>query len=195
LVEKEEHMIGRIIGLLSIPLMALSIYGIIRQINKDNRLRIWSPILNLIMAPLSLIINVLFFRQTLIETIGPLFLVLGLGFGFAWGMTMKLSFHDGNVIGRQSIIYLIFLGLSYAITQLIATFAPATWITGGLVLIFFSTGSALGSSLNQIVRILALQNGFAQNSSKIAALLKLDLQPPTLPEVEPSFPIPIELPN
>lgn len=177
-------MVGRILGLLSIPLMLFTIYKLIRQVNKESKQSLWSPLLNMIMAPVSLLINIVFLHQAVVESIGPLFLILGLGFGLAWGMTMRLNLRQGGVVGRQSILHLVFWGLSFTITQLLSTFAPATWISGGLVLMFFSTGTTLGSSLNLIVRLIALQTGAVGKRSWDTASPRLDVQPPTLPEFE-----------
>jgi hypothetical protein len=58
-------------------------------------------------------------------------------------------------------MHLVFWGISYAITQVLATFAPAFLVAGGLATMFFSAGSTLGTNLNLLVRQLQMQPALA----------------------------------
>jgi len=142
----------RIIGLLSIPLIIIMIVGIIRQVNKDQRVSLGSSLIGLLMAPFTLVINLIFMARAIPTSIGPLLLILGLGFGLAWGFTTRLKISDGVIIARQSILHLVFWAISASLTQLLAAFAPASWVAGGLATMFFSTGTTVGSHLNLLVR-------------------------------------------
>jgi len=144
--------LASICSLSSIPAALLGMWGIIRQINKEQKLNLRSPLVGMLFSPMILAVNVVLMRQVALNLAGPLFLILGLGFGLAWGMSMRLSVREGLLIGKQSILHLLFWGLSYAITQGLAVFAPASWVAGGLVLMFFSTGATLGTNLNLIIR-------------------------------------------
>ena len=145
-------MIGRVVALLSIPLTALALYGILSQVRREHRIGLWAPLIGLMLSPLMLAINLIFFRQAISGILGPVLLVLGLGFGLAWGQTARLRREGDDVVGRRSLLHLLFWGVSYAATQLLATFTNATWVTGGLVAMFFSTGSGLGTNLNLLWR-------------------------------------------
>jgi hypothetical protein len=144
--------IDRIIGLLSIPLMLIMVAGIARQVNKNQRVSIGSTLIGLVMAPIILIINLLFMARAIPTSIGPFLLILGLGFGLAWGFTTRLKISDGVPVARQSILHLVFWAISLTVTQLLAAFAPVSWVAGGLATMFFSTGTTVGSQLNLLVR-------------------------------------------
>jgi hypothetical protein len=74
-------------------------------------------------------------------------------------LSTRLSLRDGAVVGKQSILHLVFWALSLAITQLLVAVAPASWVAGGLALMFFSTGTTLGTNLNLLLRIHRLESG------------------------------------
>ncbi len=151
-------MIYRVLSLLSIPLVLLSFYGMVRQMRKELPFRLRTPIIGLIFAPLSLIINVFFLRRAFSELLGPALLVTGLGFGLAWGQATRLYLKGPAIVGKRSVLHIIFWAVSYAITQILATFAPALWVAGGLAAMFFSTGSGLGTNLNLLIRQLRLKS-------------------------------------
>jgi len=167
-------MVGRVLSLLSIPMMGLTLWGLIRQVRKEQRFKLSTPMVGLVMAPVTLLINVLFLHRALSTCLGPALLILGLGFGLAWGQTTRLYPKGGALIGKRSALHLLFWGISYAITQTLASFAPAAWVAGGLAAMFFSTGSTLGTNLNLLVRQLRMRSSLAANAAP--------LPPSTLPE-------------
>ena len=154
--------IDKIIGLLSIPITLVMVAGIARQVNKNQRVTAGSSLIGLVMAPLTLIINLIFMRRVIPALAGPLLLILGLGFGLAWGFTTRLKLSEGVVVARQSILHLVFWAVSVTVTQLLAAFAPASWVMGGLATMFFSTGTTAGSQLNLFVRQLWFRSKPAQ---------------------------------
>lgn len=153
------ELLARLFSLASIPLFILGFGRMIRQVNREQALSQRGPLVNLVISPLLLAFNVIVLRQAQVNAIGPLFLILGIGFGLAWGLSTRLSLRDGSVIGKQSALHLVFWAFSLAITQLLVVVAPASWVVGGLVLMFFSTGTTLGTSLNLLVRMRRLEAG------------------------------------
>jgi len=150
-------ILGRLISLLSIPLNLLMIFSMIRMVRKEQRARPRSNLVGIIMAPLALLVNIVFLNQALFDSFGTLLAgmmlgVFGLGFGLAWGQTAKLYHKDEQLVVKRSILHLVFWGLSYAITQLLAAFAPAVFVAGGLAAMFFSTGSTVGTNTNMLLR-------------------------------------------
>jgi hypothetical protein len=145
-------VIARIVSIVSVPLTLLAIWGLVRQVRKEQRLKIGAPLLGMIMAPVALLVNLVFLRQAFPSLTGPALLVVGLGFGVAWGQTARLRLHDKAVVARRSALHLLFWAGSFLATQLLASFAPARVVAGGLAAMFFSTGSSLGSNLNLLVR-------------------------------------------
>ena len=144
--------VGRVIGLLSIPLAGLAIWAIIRQVRRTQTIRAWTPVVGLVMAPITLMVNLLILRQAFPGWLGPSLLVVGLGFGLAWGQSNRLELRGEQVVGRRSWLHLVFWGVSYAVTMVLAAFVSARWVGGGLIAMFFATGTGFGSSLNLLIR-------------------------------------------
>jgi Tol biopolymer transport system component len=169
-------MIYRVLSLLTIPLVFLGFYGVVRQMRKELPFRLTTPLIGLVMAPLSLIINIIFLNKAFSAFLGPALLITGLGFGLAWGQATNLYIKGPSVVGKRSVLHIIFWAVSYAITQILATFAPVLWVAGGLTAMFFSTGTGLGTNTNLLVRFLRKrrQRSFTEN-----ATFKT---PPALPE-------------
>lgn len=165
-------ILGRLFSLLTIPLMLITIWGLIRQTRKEQRLSLYSPVIGLAMAPMILLVNIIFLHQAFHAYLAPALLIFGLGLGLAWGQTTGLYAKGKHLVGKRSIMHLVFWCISYAITQVLATFAPAFLVGGGLATMFFSAGSTLGTNLNLLVRQLFMRPNFGA-----ATLL-----PPTLPE-------------
>lgn len=181
--------IDRIIGLLSIPIILGMIVGITRQVNKDRRVSLGSSLIGLVMAPFTLVVNLIFMARAMPTAIGPLLLILGLGFGLAWGFTTRLKISDGVMVARQSILHLVFWAISACLTQLLAAFAPLTWVAGGLATMFFSTGTTVGSHLNMLVRQQRLGNKVARTApasphvvTSMPEKMSESSRPQTLPE-------------
>ncbi len=79
-------------------------------------------------------------------------LVLGLGFGLAWGQATRLSIEGDAIVATRSAMHLFFWVLSLAVTQVLATFASIAWVGAGLLTMFFSAGATLGTSANLLLR-------------------------------------------
>jgi hypothetical protein len=149
--------LGRAIGLLSIPLTLVMIFLMIRMVRKEQRANMRTNIIGIIMAPMTLIINVIFMNRALSDFLSVFFIggfvaVFGLGFGLAWGQTAKLYQKDEHLVVKRSIAHLVFWGFSYAITQLLASFAPLFLVAGGLATMLFSAGSTVGTNVNMLIR-------------------------------------------
>ncbi len=151
------NFLGRALSLLSVPLTLVMIFSMIRMVKKEQRARIRTNIIGIIMAPMTLLINVIFLNRALpdffsVFFVGGFVAVFGLGFGLAWGQTAKLYEKDEQLVVKRSIAHLVFWGLSYAITQLLAAVATTGFVAGGLVTMLFSAGSTVGTNVNMLVR-------------------------------------------
>ncbi len=73
----------------------------------------------------------------------PLFMV-GLTLGYLRGAGVKLNWENGQVIGRNSILFLILWGLSLALSQLLGLFGSPLLASLGLIPVFFTTGLQVG---------------------------------------------------
>ena len=151
------NFLGRALSLLSVPLTLLMIFSMIRMIKKEQRASMRTNMIGIIMAPMTLLINVFFLNRALTDFLSVFFVggfvaVFGLGFGLAWGQTAKLYKQDEQLVVKRSIAHLVFWALSYAITQLLAAFASTGFVAGGLVTMLFSAGSTVGTNTNMLVR-------------------------------------------
>lgn len=135
---------GAFFSLISIPLCLLAIWGLVRQGSREQVVQRSSLIIGLVIAPVTLAINLVFLRQASPTLIGWLFLALGVGFGLTWGRSLQLSRREDVITGKKSFWYFIFWLASLAITQTLVLVAPASWVSAGLVLMFFSAGSSVG---------------------------------------------------
>jgi hypothetical protein len=111
---------------------------------KPRRVTVFS---SLISALISLILPVIFLAITgekpdLRLTLP--FFSFGLILGFLRGVTMKLEFFEGQVVGRHSILFLFLWGFSLALNQALSTFNSSIILAVGLISLFISTGTQVG---------------------------------------------------
>ncbi len=80
--------------------------------------------------------------------------VLGLGLiiGVIWGASTRLYAQGGRVMGRRSLLFLAGWGLSWALSQGLNLLGSALLASAGLLPLFFTTGTHLGSQANLLVR-------------------------------------------
>ena len=164
--------LGRAVSLLSIPLTLVMIISMIRMVKKEQRARMRSNIIGIIMAPMTLLINVIFLNKALSDFwgvffIGGLVAVFGLGFGLAWGQTAKLYQKDEQLVVKRSIAHLVFWAFSYVITQLLSAFATTGFVAGGLATMLFSAGSTVGTNTNMLVRQYRLKKRTARTAENM----------------------------
>lgn len=145
-------MIWRILSLLSIPLVLWAFWGLIRQVQKPQRLRASTPVIGIVMSLLMLAVNVFILHRANPTLLGGALLVVGVAFGLAWGQATRLATKGETVIAERSVLHIIFWAISFTMTQILATFAPASWVAAGLAAMFFSAGATLGTSANLFLR-------------------------------------------
>jgi membrane protein CcdC involved in cytochrome C biogenesis len=145
-------VIWRILSLLSIPVVLWTFWRLAKQVGKPQRVRTIMPVIGMVMSTLMLAVNVFFLHRAAAGLLGAALLVVGIGFGLAWGQSTRFSLKDDVLVAKRSVLYLVFWAGSFAITQLLATFASTVWVTGGLMTMFFSAGATLGTSTNLLAR-------------------------------------------
>jgi hypothetical protein len=104
------------------------------------------------MSVLMLAVNVFILHRANPTVLGAALLVVGVGFGLAWGQATQLSQEGDAVVAQRSVLHIVFWAVSFTLTQVLATFAPAAWVAAGLAAMFFSAGATLGTSANLLVR-------------------------------------------
>ncbi len=145
-------MIWRIVSLLSIPVVVWSFWRLAKQVGKPQRVRTIMPVIGMVMSTLMLAVNVFLLHRAAADLLGAALLVVGIGFGLAWGQSTRFSVRDDVLVAKRSVLYLVFWAVSFVITQLLATFASTVWVTGGLMTMFFSAGATLGTNTNLLAR-------------------------------------------
>ena len=105
-------MIGRILGLLSIPLTIIMLVSLARQLKKNQQMSVGSSFVAILMSSAILTINLVFTFQSMSQCVLLPLLFLGLVLGLAWGQTTRLAISHGAVVGRQSILHLVFWAIS-----------------------------------------------------------------------------------
>lgn len=145
-------MIWRVVSLLTLPLMAFAIWGLVRQIRRALPVRARAAVIGLVMSPLLLLVNVIILRRAVPSVGGLALLAFGLGFGVAWGQNARLEKQGDMVVAKRSVLHLVFWAISIGVTQLLATFASEQWVALGLVSMFFTAGTSIGTNLNLLIR-------------------------------------------
>ncbi len=85
----------------------------------------------------------------------PLFMV-GLFLGYLRGTAVKLNWENGQVIGRNSIIFLILWGLSLALSQLLGLLGSPLLASLGYIPVVFTTALQAGFYGNLFLRRLIM---------------------------------------
>ena len=147
------NFIGRFIGFISMVLMGIGFFMLIKTIKKTNRVRASSLLLSMVFSLAMLLFNVLVMRSAQIQWWFPLILMFGAGFGFAWGTTTSLNIHEEKILGKRSVLYIYFWLASMLLTQVLAFFAKSNAVAFGLAGMFFSTGASLGTNGNILYRM------------------------------------------
>lgn len=145
--------IGRFISFISIILMGIGFFMLIKTIKKSNRVRGSSLLFSMVFSVGMLLFNVLVMRSARIQWWFPLILIFGAGFGFAWGTTTTLNIQEKKILGKRSVLYIYFWLASMLITQVLAFFAKTNAVAFGLAGMFFSTGASLGTNSNILYRM------------------------------------------
>lgn len=152
-------MLNRLISFISIPILLLTIRGLIRQTGKEQPISKISPIISIVLSMLMLVLNIIFLRKANPSFLGTALLIFGIGLGIPSSRSTKLKINQGRLIGKRSILYLIFWGISYAVTQLLSLFAPAAVVASGLSAMFFSTGVTFGTNGDLLYRMRRISTG------------------------------------
>ena len=90
----------------------------------------------------------------------PIFL-LGLIIGAIRGLTTRLSYEGGQVVGRRSWLFLLGWGASLVVAQALAMAGSALLASAGLIPLYLTTGSEVGIQSNLLLRRLLWRPGAA----------------------------------
>ena len=88
--------------------MLWAFWGLIRQVRKPQRLRASTPVIGIVMSVLMLAVNVLILHRANPTLLGGALLVVGIGFGLAWGQATQLAKEGDTVVAERSVLHIIF---------------------------------------------------------------------------------------
>ena len=145
----------RFVSLLSIPLVLVMFYGLVRSVGKEQVYRKQLYVKGIVMTSIMMFINVLFMIQAAFSwcaVVWPMFILAGLGFGYQWGKTTKLYPKGDVLFVKRSVLHLVLWAASYAFTHLLTIVFPSNIAAAGLAAMFFSTGSSIGVNANLAFR-------------------------------------------
>jgi len=155
----------KVVGLLSIPLMILSVIVMVRSIGRARRITQKSLLIQICTSPAFLVLYTLLLGISIaLEWAVPV-VMLGLGIGCFWGLSTALSVREGAVVGTRSMWYLWLWAGSFAVTQLLALFGTDGATAGGLATMCLSMGIAVGMNGSLLYRHRLLLSSVAGGGS------------------------------
>ena len=154
----------KLVAVLSIPLVILSVYMMVRSVGKARRITRRSLLIQLATSPALLVVySLLLGISVAVKWAVPL-VMLGIGLGGFWGLSTVLAVRNGQVDGTRSVLYIWLWGATFVLTQLLAVFATDGATAGGLATMCFSMGAAVGMNGSLFVRHRALLSAAAEGS-------------------------------
>jgi hypothetical protein len=152
-MENVSGIIGLVFAFITV---ALTIVALI-TFRKERRLTRLSTFISLLLSLAMLPLFTALSGAQLNPLLGWPLLVLGLLVGLIWGRSTRLYYRDEKVMGKRSLFHLVGWGLSWALSQFLALFDSALLAALGLVPIFFTTGTQVGTQANLLFRLLFLK--------------------------------------
>jgi hypothetical protein len=150
-------LVLRLVGLLgSLFTLAITILMVFR-FRKERRISAISSFMAALLSLILLPAFILLSGARLNLLLGLAILVLGLAVGFLRGMTTRLRYQGEDVVGKNSVLFLLGWGGSLALAQLLNLFGSAFLASVGLVPVFLSTGTQVGMNTNILIRRLLMK--------------------------------------
>ena len=130
---------------------------------KARRIGLLSPLTSMAVSLVMLPLFILLSGARLNWLVGVPVLAVGLVVGFLRGLTTRL-YHDerGQVVGRNSVLFLVGWGGSLALAQLVNTLGSALLASVGLIPMFLTTGTQVGMNANIAIRRLMMRHPAAR---------------------------------
>jgi hypothetical protein len=156
----------RILAWLTIPLMALSIYMMIRAIKKPHVVKVSGLVLQAVTPLIMLAVYALFLGVRPIGWLSVVLLLGGVGIGIARSRSTTFELKGDKVWGTRSGLYLIIWGVAFALTQTLVVWAPTSLAQYGYSTLYLGVGTALAVNLMLLFK---RQQLVAGNAASVAA--------------------------
>jgi hypothetical protein len=148
----------RLIGFLGAVFTAAMTVLMLFTFRKERPISTFSPFLSAVLSLVMLPVFILLSGARLNLLLAIPILALGLVVGFLRGLTTRLTYKDGQVVGRNSRLFLLGWGGSLVLAQLLNLFGSALLASVGLVPMFLSTGTQVGMNGNVFLRRLMMRS-------------------------------------
>lgn len=142
----------RIVGVLSVPLLVVSIVFMVKNLRRAYPVRPKGLALQTLSPVLVFVVYALLLSLDPPKLASGALLVVGIGLGVVSSLATKLVLDSGQVVGRRSVWYLVAWAASFSVTQLLAVFARAEYAAWGFTTLYFSLGLTLGTNAMLLVR-------------------------------------------
>ena len=123
--------------------LAATIWGLLSA-RRERRITVFSSGLSAFLSAILLPVFILLVGVRLNPLVGLPILVLGLMVGCAGGAIAKLTYKDGQVVGKNSWLFLLLWGASLVLAQLINLSGSRLTMALGFTPIFLTTGTQVG---------------------------------------------------
>lgn len=147
----------RLIGFLGAGLTAAMTVLMLFTFRQERPISTFSPFLSAVLSLVMLPVFILLSGAWLNLLLAIPILALGLLVGFLRGLTTRLTYKDGQVVGRNSLLFLLGWGGSLVLAQLLNLFGSVLLASVGLMPVFLSTGTQVGMNGNVFLRRLMMQ--------------------------------------
>jgi hypothetical protein len=123
---------------------------------KPRKIKTVPILLSIVISTMALLLVIILGGLRINPLIGVPLLLFGLLLGFIRGQAVKLSWQGREVIGKNSVLFMILWGGSLAISQFAGMLGAPILASLGLIPVFFSTGLQLGYYGNLFLRRIAM---------------------------------------
>lgn len=140
-----------LIGLAALLLLAMTLWMVLSS-RRERRITALSSFVSFVLSLVLLPVFILLGGTELNPWVGLPLLGLGLLLGCLGGVTARLSYGSGQVLGRNSWPFLLAWGGSLVLVQVLNLFDSALLASIGLALLFLTTGMQAGRDGTLFVR-------------------------------------------
>jgi hypothetical protein len=153
----------RLFGLLCAAYTAVTVLITLFTFRKERPVGVISPLVSAFLSFAMLPIYILFSGARLNLILGIPILLFGVLVGFLRGLATRLYSRQGQVVGKNSMFFLLGWGGSLVLAQLLTLTGSTLLASVGLLPLFLSTGTQVGINANLFLRRLLVQLSPASN--------------------------------
>lgn len=136
--------------------LAMTVLTLFRS-RQERRISVLGSLFSILISLATLPVFILLSGARLNLLIAIPILIVGLLVGFLRGLTIRLYYKNGQVVGKNSLLFLLGWGGSLALAQVFNILGSALLASIGLIPVFLSTGTHVGMDANVLFRRLMIK--------------------------------------